>query len=170
MPSEQDYDFTVRKAVDADWPAIWEIIRPVIRSGETYAIAIDISEADARCLWLSNPAESLVAEDSSGVVGAYYIKPNQSGPGSHVCNCGYVVDAKARGKGIASMMCEHSQELALDLGFKAMQYNLVVSTNQGAVRLWQKHGFQIVGTLPLAFHHPSAGYVDAFVMYKQLVS
>ncbi len=88
--------------------------------------------------------------------------------GSHVCNCGYIVDETARGRGIASEMCRHSQREALSLGFRAMQYNLVVSTNEGAVRLWKKHGFEVVGTLPEAFRHPRFGFVDAYVMYKRL--
>ena len=98
----------------------------------------------------------------------YFIKPNQPGLGAHVCNCGYIVSENARGQGVASSMCGHSQEVAVELGFRAMQYNLVVSTNEGAIRLWEKFGFQIIGILPNAFNSKSAGYVDALVMYKQL--
>lgn len=153
----------------ADWPEIWQIIKPVFRAGETYAVDPDISEQEARTLWIGRPEATFVALDGSGrVLGTYYIKPNQSGPGDHVCNCGYIVAAKARGQGIASRMCTHSQQEALARGFRAMQFNLVVSTNDGAVRLWQKHGFAIVGTLPQAFRHPRHGYVEAYVMYKAL--
>lgn len=112
--------------------------------------------------------KTFVIEKTDDLLGTYFIKPNQGGPGSHVCNCGYMVSSKARGMGLATKMCEHSQQIALELGFKAMQFNSVVSTNEGAVRLWQKLGFDIVGTLPKAFKHPTQGYVDAYVMYKWL--
>jgi len=110
-----------------------------------------------------------VARDPSGaIIGTYYLKPNQPGLGSHVCNCGYVVSDRARGHGVATLMCVHSQQEAVRLGFRAMQYNLVVSTNDGAIRLWKKLGFDIVGTLPGAFRHPRMGFVDAFVMFKRV--
>ncbi len=159
----------IQAAAEQDWPAIWQIIAPVFRSGTTYAFATDISETAAHSAWLNTPVRTYVAKQSDAVVGTYYIKTNQAGPGSHVCNCGYIVDENARGQGIASLMCEHSQQQAIELGFRAMQYNLVVSTNDGAVRLWKKHGFEIVGILPAAFQHAELGFVDAYVMYKQLV-
>jgi RimJ/RimL family protein N-acetyltransferase len=103
------------------------------------------------------------------ILGTYYLKANQHGLGGHICNCGYIVSERARGKGIASIMCEHSQAEAVTHGFRGMQYNLVVSTNEGAIRLWKKHGFHVVGTLPGAFRDPDLGYVDAHIMFKQLV-
>jgi ribosomal protein S18 acetylase RimI-like enzyme len=137
--------------------------------GDTYAFPIDISEMEARGIWIEAPAATFVAqEDNGAIVGTYYIKPNQPGAGSHVCNCGYIVNERARGRGVATVMCEHSQREAVRRGFRAMQFNFVVSTNEGAVRLWQKLGYDIVGTLPGAFRHPTQGFVDAFVMYKQL--
>jgi ribosomal protein S18 acetylase RimI-like enzyme len=102
------------------------------------------------------------------VIGTYFIKANQPALGAHVCNCGYIVAENSRGKGVASKMCEHSQREAISKGFRAMQYNLVVSTNDGAIRLWKRHGFQMVGTLPKAFRHHQFGFVDAYVMYKLL--
>ena len=160
---------TVRKFEHADWPAVWALIEPVFRSGETYAFSPEISEAEAHRIWIEAPAATFVAKDDSGAaLGTYYIKPNQPGAGSHVCNCGYVVGESARGRGVATFMCEHSQLEAVRRGFRAMQFNLVVSTNEGAVRLWQKLDYEIVGTLPGAFKHPRQGYVDALVMYKQL--
>lgn len=160
----------VRPYTDGDWPAVWQILAPVFRAGETYAFAPDISEPEARRAWIGTPLATFVAVDEQGVVvGTYFIKPNQPGLGAHVCNCGYVVAESARGQGIASLMCVHSQQQALAFGFRAMQYNLVVSTNVGAVGLWQSHGFDIVGTLPQAFNHSRLGYVDAYVMFKQLV-
>jgi L-amino acid N-acyltransferase YncA len=159
----------IQRFVDADWPQIWQILEPVFRLGETYAFPPDITEAEARKAWVEIPKATYVAKDSSGlVIGTYYLKPNQPGPGSHVCNCGYVVSDGARGQGVATLMCLHSQQEAVRLGFRAMQYNLVVSTNDGAVRLWKKLGFDVVGTLPGAFRHPRMGFVDAFVMFKRL--
>jgi ribosomal protein S18 acetylase RimI-like enzyme len=141
----------------------------VFRAGDTYSFAADIAEADARRAWIDVPAVTFVAVAPDGqVLGSYYLKPNQPGQGDHVCNAGYVVAAAARGQGLASRMCEQSQREAVARGFRAMQYNLVVSTNEGAVRLWQRHGFDIVGTLPGAFRHPRLGEVDAHVMYKRL--
>lgn len=114
------------------------------------------------------PRKTFVAEEEGKLLGTYYIKTNQQGPGSHVCNCGYMVSSAARGIGIATAMCQHSQVVALELGYHAMQFNFVASTNEGAVRLWQKLGFEIVGRLPGAFKHPNLGNVDALVMYKWL--
>ncbi|HRW50067.1 MAG TPA: N-acetyltransferase [Caldilinea sp.] len=161
---------TVREYTSGDWPALWAIMEPVFRAGETYAFDPAITEAEAQRVWIEVPAATYVAVDETGMLlGTYYIKPNQPGLGAHVCNCGYIVAAAARGQGIASRLCEHSQDEARRLGFRAMQFNLVVSTNTGAVHLWQTLGFPIVGTLPGAFNHPRLGYVDAYVMYKQLV-
>ena len=161
---------TIRAFRPDDWPAVWRILRPVFRAGETYAFAPDIAEGDAHREWIEKPSATFVATiDDGRPVGTYYLKPNQPALGAHVCNCGYVVAEAARGQGIATRMCAHSQREARARGFRAMQYNLVVSTNQTAVQLWQKLGFEIVGRLPGAFRHPRLGYVDAFVMYKSLV-
>lgn len=159
----------IRLAEPRDWPAIWRILEPVFRRGDTHAFSSSITEAEARTVWMDVPQATLVAVDDSGdILGTYYIKANQSGGGAHVCNCGYVVSESARGRGIATQMCEHSQEHAVERGFRAMQFNLVVSTNEVAVRLWERLGFDVVGRLPGAFHHPDLGYVDALVMFKQL--
>jgi RimJ/RimL family protein N-acetyltransferase len=159
----------LRKYSQSDWPEVWRIIKPVFRAGESYAYSPDISEQAAKEIWINTPAAVYLASDATGnVLGTYYIKPNQPTLGSHVCNCGYIVAAKAQGKGIAAKMCLHSQRKALELGFSAMQYNLVAISNEGAIHLWKKHGFEIVGTLPLAFNHARLGLIDALVMYKQL--
>lgn len=160
-------NLAIRAATPDDWPAIWSFLEPVFRAGETYSYARDITADQAWQAWMAPAASTFVCTRADGeVVGSYYLKANQPGQGRHVCNCGYVVSPAARGLGAASAMCDHSQQAALALGFRAMQFNLVVSTNDGAVRLWQKLGFQIVGTLPEAFEHPTLGYVDAFVMFK----
>jgi ribosomal protein S18 acetylase RimI-like enzyme len=159
---------TIRRFETADWPAVWSMLQPTFAAGDTYAYPPSISETEARRLWIDAPAVTCVALVDGAIAGTYFVKANQPGQGAHVCNCGYVTAAAARGHGIASAMCEHSQREALALGFRAMQYNLVVATNTGAIRLWQRHGFAIVGTLPRAFHHQRLGYVDALVMYKEL--
>jgi RimJ/RimL family protein N-acetyltransferase len=160
---------TIRLLEENDWPAVWQIIEPVFRAGDTYAFPRNISEEEAYQYWVTAPKGTYVAVDQDNIIlGTYYIKPNQPGQGNHICNCGYIVAEDARGQGIASTMCEHSQREAITQGFRAMQYNLVVSTNQGAVRLWKRHGFEVIGTIPQAFRHPLHGYVDAFIMYKQL--
>lgn len=160
----------IREATANDWPALWAILEPVFRAGETYTYPQDICAAQAEQAWMQLPAKTYVYLNAEGqILGTYYLKANQVGQGSHVCNCGYVVDAAARGLGVASALCRHSQAIAVGLGFRAMQFNCVVSTNEGAVRLWQQLGFPIVATLPEAFKHPSKGYVDAYVMYKLLI-
>ena len=160
---------TIRTFEEKDWAATWRIIKPVFRAGETYAFSPNITEEETYHLWIEAPAATFVAlDENNGIIGTYYIKKNQPGLGSHICNCGYIVAEEFRGQGIASAMCEHSQREAISRGFRAMQYNLVVSSNEGAVRLWKKHGFEIIGTVPEAFHHHRLGYVDAYVMYKKL--
>ena len=160
---------TNRPFISADWPAVWSILEPAFRAGETYAFSPDISAGEARRVWVDIPKRTYVAvEDDGNVLGTYYIKPNQPALGAHVCNCGYVVAEVARGMGVASRMCEHSLQEALGLGFEAMQYNLVVSTNEAALHVWKKYGFEIIGTLPEAFRHSRLGLVDAHVMYKKL--
>jgi ribosomal protein S18 acetylase RimI-like enzyme len=161
---------TIRRFRESDWPLIWPFLRATFEAGDSYVFSPESTEADIHKVWVEVPAATYVACDAGGqLLGSYYLKPNQPGLGSHVCNCGYVVLPAAQGQGIASLMCEHSQIEAVSMGFRAMQFNLVVSTNERAVRLWQKMGFSVVGTLPKAFHHLRFGYVDALVMYKELV-
>lgn len=161
----------IRELVDEDWMPIWQFMEPVIREGETYPYARDMTEAAARHMWLEVTHVAYVAEDESGrILGTYYIKPNQPTLGAHVANCGYMVSAEARGRGVATLMCKHSQEEAVRLGYRAMQFNLVVKTNEASVYLWKKLGFDVVGLLPGAFLHPDQGYVDAYIMYKVLVA
>ncbi len=158
----------IRRATEADLSDLWPIFRQVVRAGDTYALAPDCTRADARRIWLDAPRECWLAERDGAVLGTYYIKTNQGGGGEHVCNCGYMVAERARGQGVAAAMCAHSQERALALGYLAMQFNLVVATNETAIALWRRMGFDVVGRLPCAFRHPEAGLVDALVMYKWL--
>lgn len=152
-----------------DWPAVWGVLEPVFRTGDTYGVPRGISSREAQARWTDAPKSVFVVEGVEGgpILGTYYLTSNGEGPASHVCNCGYAVAGEARGCGLASAMCEHSQVEAVRRGYRAMQFNLVASSNRGAVRLWQKLGFAIVGTLPQAFRHPTFGFVDAFVMFKQ---
>ena len=158
----------IREYCDSDWPGTWPILEETVRAGDTYTFSPQSTEEEIRKAWVEVPAKTFIACDSEGrVFGTYFIKANQPGLGAHVCNCGYVVPAAMQGQGIASRMCEHSQAQALAMGFKAMQFNFVVSTNTRAIRLWERLGFSVVGRLPGAFNHQKLGYVDALVMFKQ---
>lgn len=161
---------TIRPAQSADRPAIWSILEPVIRAGETYTLPRDLSESAALDYWFAPAHTVFVAEsdDDGRVAGTYYIRANQLGGGSHVANCGYMTAGAATGRGIARTMCEHSLAYAKSKGFRAMQFNFVVSTNTRAVKLWESFGFSIAGRLPGAFAHPTQGFVDALVMYRAL--
>jgi L-amino acid N-acyltransferase YncA len=158
----------IRPATLADSVAIWSILEPVIRAGETYTLPRDISREQALAFWFANTHEVFVAEENAAILGTYFLRPNQHGGGSHVANCGYITAPHATGRGIARSMCAHSLDLAKTRGFRAMQFNFVVSTNERALRLWQSLGFEIVGRLPEAFLHPTAGYTDAYVMFRAL--
>jgi ribosomal protein S18 acetylase RimI-like enzyme len=148
--------------------AIWEILEPIIRSGDTYTLARDLTREQALAYWFEDDHNVFIAEEDSAVLGTYYLRPNQKGGGSHVANCGYMTSVKAFGRGVARAMCAHSLDYAKSRGFRAMQFNFVVSTNTRAVRLWEHLGFEIVGRLHEAFLHPSLGFVDALVMYRML--
>ncbi len=158
----------IRKAEAADAQAIAAIILPTIREGTTYSLDPKMSESDALAYWIGPDKETFVAEDAGQIVGTYYMRPNQAGGGRHVCNCGYMTSAAAAGRGIAGRMCEHSLSYARARDYRAMQFNFVVSTNERAIRLWQRMGFEVVGRLPGAFDHPNAGYVEALVMFQTL--
>jgi ribosomal protein S18 acetylase RimI-like enzyme len=158
----------IRPADTNDAPSIWRIIGPTIRAGETYALDREMTEADALAYWLGDDRETFVAEEDGEIIGTYYIRANQAGGGKHICNCGYMTSAAATGRGIARAMCRHSLNHAQQRGYRGMQFNFVVSTNTRAVALWESLGFEIVGRLPQAFHHPKLGYVDALVMFRPL--
>jgi ribosomal protein S18 acetylase RimI-like enzyme len=158
----------IRASTQCDRDTIRAILEPVFRVGETYTQPRDMSKEQALAYWFSPEKEAFVFEDGGAVLGTYFLKANQQGGGAHVANCGYVTAPAAQGRGTARQMCLHSLEGAKERGFRAMQFNFVVSTNERAVKLWTSLGFQIVGRLPLAFKHPTEGFVDALVMYRQL--
>jgi L-amino acid N-acyltransferase YncA len=159
---------TIREATRNDFEAIWPIFHEIVEAGDTYAYPRDTTMSEGERLWIEAPRKTWVVEEDGRILGTYYIKTNQAGPGDHVCNCGYMVSATARGRGLATKMCEHSQQVARELGYKAMQFNFVATSNEGAIRLWTRLGFDTVGRLPKAFNHPDLGYIDALVMYKWL--
>jgi ribosomal protein S18 acetylase RimI-like enzyme len=159
---------TVRLARVKDRDAIWSIMEPVLRAGETYTLPVDMGREAALEYWYDESHEVFVAEEAGSVLGTYFLRANQAGGGSHVANCGYMTATAAQGKGVARAMLEHSLVRARERGFRAMQFNFVVSTNERAAKTWLSYGFEIVGRLPGAFRHPQLGYVDALVMYRQL--
>lgn len=158
----------IRKAIDQDRHEVWEIFTAVIQTGDTYVFAPDTAKEDLDKHWFSPYMDTYVLEENGEILGTYIIKPNQIDLGSHIANASYMVHPKAQGRGIGKLLCEHSLMEARKFGFLAMQFNLVVSTNKVAVKLWQKFGFNIIGTIPDGFNHLTLGYVDAFIMYLKL--
>jgi len=158
----------IREALPSDQDAIWSILEPILRAGETYALPMDWAEEQAISYWFRPGNTVFVAVRADEVLGTYFLHANQQGGGAHVANCGYATAFRAQGQGVASAMCEHSLQLASSLGFLAMQFNFVISANRRAVDLWRRFGFEIVGTVPNAFNHPRFALVDAFVMHRFL--
>ncbi len=158
----------IRPATQEDSAAILDIVAPILRAGDTYAIDSDMTDEQILSYWMGKDKITLIAEEDGKVVGTYYIRQNQGGGGSHVCNCGYMTSPAATGRGIARRMCEDSLLRAKELGYRAMQFNFVIASNEAAVHLWSKLGFETVGRLPGAFMHPTLGETDALVMYRKL--
>ncbi|WP_213880840.1 N-acetyltransferase [Pseudomonas sp. dw_358] len=158
----------IRPMLTADFAGFWPTFQSVVAGQDTYAYDPALTQEQALHLWLEYPLHTLIAEEDGELLGSYYLKANAAGPGGHVCNCGYMVTPAARGRGVARLMCEHSQALARDSGFLAMQFNSVVASNEVAVALWHKLGFETVGRLPRAYRHRELGLVDCLVMYKWL--
>lgn len=158
----------IRRAVESDFDAMWPIFQAVIADGATYIFAADTSYADAFAFWFGSGSTSYVAEEDEKIVGMYKFVANYRDRGSHVANAAFMVDPKHSGKGVGGAMGVHCLYEAKKAGFRAMQFNIVVSTNESAVSLWKRLGFSIVGTLPEVFHHESLGFVDAYVMYRFL--
>lgn len=156
----------IRKAKEADFEDIWEIFHKVVKKGDTFAFHPKASKEDCKALWMPPSVHTYVAELQEKVLGTYILKKNQPGLGSHVANAAYMVHPEARGKGIGRAIGNHSIKQAKRLGFSAIQFNFVVSTNTVAIQLWLKLGFKIVGTVPKAFHHQKFGLVDVYVMHR----
>ena len=167
-PAAPPDGLVVRPDTAADADALWAVLEPVIRAGETYAYPRNLGRDAALAAWHPAGGHTFVAELDARIAGTYLLKANQGGPGSHVANCGYMVASWARGRGLGEALCRHSLDTARGLGFRAMQFNSVVSTNRTAIALWQRCGFAIVGTVPRAFDHPQHGPVDIHVMHRSL--
>ncbi|SFD65400.1 GNAT family N-acetyltransferase [Roseivivax sediminis] len=161
-------ELSLRPATETDNDALWRIMEPIFRAGDTYTVPRDIARDDALAYWQSPAHRVFVAEAGGAVLGTYILRPNQPGGGDHVCNAAFLTAAEAQGRGVARAMLAHALDTARDAGYRAMQFNFVVATNVRAVATWERAGFDIVGRLPGAFRHPTAGYVDALVMYRTL--
>lgn len=168
MHSDLRDTLQIRSFLSDDWKSLWPLLQSTFASGDTYLYSPTCSEEEIYDSWISKPRSTIVVYDGDQLVATYYIKDNQPGLGNHICNAGYVVRPSHRGRGIAGRLCEHSQVLAKDEGYQAMQFNAVASTNLAAVNLWLKHGFRILGTVPNGFRHASLGLVDTHIMWKSL--
>jgi len=158
----------IREAGASDIDKVWEIFSKVIKSGDTYVFSPDTLKGDLKKHWFADYMETYVVEDNGLILGTYIIKPNQIGLGNHIANCSYMVNPNAQGKGIGKKLCEHSLEIARKNNFEGIQFNIVVSTNKGAIELWKKYGFEITGVTPNGFRHSKLGFVDTYIMYKNL--
>jgi L-amino acid N-acyltransferase YncA len=158
----------VRQATQQDYDAIWDIFSKVIQSGDTYVFDPNTPKSDLAKHWFADYMHTFVAVDNDKISGTYILKPNQIDLGNHVANCGYMVHPEAQGKGIGGLLCQHSIKTARKLGYLAMQFNIVVSTNTSAVKLWEKNGFSIIGTTPNGFRHQQLGLVNTYIMYRSL--
>ena len=160
----------IRKAdKKQDYDGIWNIFSTVIKTGDTYVFDPATPKESLSNYWFADQMETFVAlDDNEEIIGTYFIKPNQIDLGNHIANCGYMVDPRSQGKGIGKQLCEHSIGIAKDRGYLGIQFNIVVSTNTGAVKLWQKCGFTIIGTTPKGFRHQTLGLVDTHIMFKNL--
>ena len=159
-------DPIIRKAMSDDEAQIWSILKPIIRNGETFAIKKNTKRNTAIKNWMYGKHSCYIIKNNTRVMGSYYICTNQEGGGDHICNCGFIVRSGVAGNGYGRLMVNHSINLAKKMGFKGMQFNFVVSNNKNAINLWKSVGFEIVGRLPLAFHHPTDGLIDALVMFN----
>lgn len=161
-------EWNIRPATEGDWLGIWNIFREVISHGDTYTYAPDFTQEEAQNIWVRNGCHGYVVTHGDHIVGTFTIRTNKPGFGDHIANAGYMVHRDHRGQGIAQAMCSYSLKEAKRLGFEAMQFNFVVSSNKAAVALWQKMGFTIVGTVPKAFRHGTLGPTDVYIMYRSL--
>lgn len=164
----QPESISIRTANAEDTYPVWEVFHAVISRGETFSLDPNISRDEALVYWFSPEADVFVAVRDGVLCGSYILKANRPGPGSHVANASFIVSPVAQGCGVGRIMAEHCLGEARRQGFRAMQFNFVVSTNATALALWKSLGFRIVGTLPGAFRHPALGFVDAYVMFKSL--
>ena len=158
----------IRKVLATDFDPVWEIFKEVIKTSDTYVFDPSTPKEDLQKHWFASYMETYVLELDERVVGTYIIKPNQIDLGNHIANCSYMVHPNSHGKGIGKSMCEHSLVRAEQIGYEGIQFNIVVSSNVAAVKLWQRYGFEIIGTTPNGFRHAELGMIDTYIMYKKL--
>jgi ribosomal protein S18 acetylase RimI-like enzyme len=158
----------IRKATREDHDSIWEIIRQVIAPGDTYVFAPDSPKEKMLSYWCGNDRHTYVAVNNNEILGTFFIKNNQPDLGAHIANAGYMVLPSSASKGIGYAMGAFSLEEAKKLGYTAMQFNIVMKSNERAVKLWKKLGFEIIGEIPDAFQHRLLGLTNAFIMYRKL--
>lgn len=163
-----DNNLMILEAKDEHFDDVWEIFHSIVSVGDSYVYDPNTTKEQARDIWYNPHIKTFVALHEGKLVGTYVIKPNFPGLGSHIANCSYMVSSKARGLGVGRKMAEHSLVYAKEHGFVGMQFNIVVSTNEIAVRLWQSLGFNIIGTTPKAFRHKTLGLVDTYIMYREI--
>lgn len=158
----------IRRATNTDYDAVWHIFSDVIHTGDTYVFHPNSPKGDLQKHWFADYMQTYVVEDQGEVLGTYIIKRNQIDLGDHIANCSYMILPAAQGRGLGKLLCQHSIDTAKDLGFTAIQFNIVVSTNTNAIKLWERFGFEIIGTTPNGFRHATLGLVDTHIMYKAL--
>ena len=159
----------IRDYIESDWPSIWPIFQEVVTAGDTYTYDPDWSSERAREVWVeAPPGQTVVVYDGARLLGTAKMGPNRPGRGSHVATASFMVATDARGRGVGRALGEYALSWAKAQGYAAMQFNAVVETNTGAVRLWQALGFQIIGTVPKAFEHPALGRVGLHIMHRFL--
>ena len=158
----------INPATSADEECIWALLQPVFSAGDTYAVDPLIDREAAIAYWMEADKTAFILRIEGQAVGTYYIRPNQPGGGAHICNCGFITAPSARGKGVARRMLDHALIEAKQQGYRAMQFNFVLASNQRALALWQRNGFATIGRIPRAFLHPKQGYVDALILHRSL--
>lgn len=160
----------IRKAnADTDYDEVWNIFEKVISTGDTYVFDPNTAKDTLHKNWFADYMDTFVAvHENEKILGTYIIKPNQIDLGNHIANCSYMVNPTCHGQGVGKFLCEHSLNFARENGYLGIQFNIVVSTNTAAVELWKKYGFKIIGTTPKGFRHKTLGFVDTFIMYKDL--
>jgi len=166
----QAADIVIRKARKPDLDQVWRLWKVIMDQKIYFPYDDSYSREQIESIWIHLENPIYVAEHSGKIVGAYILKTNQAGYGNHIVNASYMVDTAQRGQGIGSLLCAHSIEMAKALNYRGMQFNLVVSTNTGAIKVWKDHGFEIIGTIPGGFYHVEQGYVDAYIFFKDLTS